>query len=119
MNIIAKLIDKYWNRRKNIDVDKFYIYWKHRIPHFNTVKMDFDRINFITSLDVYSPGTECFIKYNGKLVAEGRSFMSESEKQFCKRTGRKYSMERAIEKLNLTKEQRTQLYNKYLSSIKG
>lgn len=116
MNFIAKLIDKYWNRRKNINVNKFHVYWKHRIPNFNCVKMD--NFSNYTSWDYFTPGTECYIKYDGKEIAMGRSFMSESEKQFNKRVGRKHSFVRAVEKLNLTKDQRTVLYNKYLKSIK-
>lgn len=114
MNFIGKLIDKYWTRQKNIDVNKIYVYWKHYAPEPTNPKMD----RYFTPGDFKLPGTSCHIKYDGKEVATGRSFMSESETQFNKRIGRKYSFTRAVEQLNLSKEQRTELYNRYLNSIR-
>lgn len=104
-----QLIDKFFTRRKKFDPDKFFVYWKHYIPG----------VNAEVTYGLRDAGTTCTIKYDGKVVAEGRSFMSDAEKQFSKREGRKHSMRRAIEVLNLPKEVRTELYNRHLKSIKS
>lgn len=76
------------------ELANYHIYWKHQ---YNK--------------------TICFIKNKGEVIATGESHVSPNEKFYVKEVGRKLSLRRAIEKLNLSKDERQVIWVNYFARI--
>lgn len=61
--------------------------------------------------------TTCELKKGDDVIASGRSYCVPGD-QFCKSTGRKNALKRAIADFSFNKDQRASLWNKYFDSLK-
>ncbi len=91
-----------------------YIQWRH----YNNVGITSRKLSMFETLLYPEPMhsyTECSIQNaeTKKVIATTKAVLGKNERNFCKETGRRYSLRRLLSELDISKSERREIWKTY------